>query len=548
MGELILGPILRYVAETEATVWVETDRPCEVEVLGCSARTFQVEGNHYAIVSVSGLESGSVLPYEVRLDGEVHWPLPDTQFPPSTIRTPAGPDRLRVAFGSCRVALPHEAPYVLPKDEDAEGRGPDALYALAERLRELPTDRWPDVLVMIGDQIYADEVSPGTREFIKQQGNLEGPHAEEVTDFSEFRHLYLDSWGDPTMRWLLSVVPSTMIFDDHDVRDDWNTSWSWLQEMRDDPWWQEHIVNALASYWVYQHIGNLSPAELAEDDFFSRIREAEDGAEILREFAGRADRDPTTTRWSYHRDFGRTRLVVVDSRASRVLEPGHRSMLDEEEWAWLEEVATGDFDHLLIASSLPVLLTRGMHDLEAWNEAVCDGAWGWPGKKLGERVRQAIDLEHWAAFERSFDRMAELLEEVAAGRRGKAPASIVMLSGDVHHAYLAEVAFRPGVEAQSSVFQAVCSPLRNGLNRRERAVIRFASSRTGQALGRLLAKSSRVGDTRIQWSLAERQPWFENQVAQIELDGTHARIIFERAPNKSPEKPRLELGYERQLN
>ena len=44
MTELILGPMLRYVSETEATVWVETDAPCEVEVLGRRERTFCVEG------------------------------------------------------------------------------------------------------------------------------------------------------------------------------------------------------------------------------------------------------------------------------------------------------------------------------------------------------------------------------------------------------------------------------------------------------------------------------------------------------------------------
>ena len=38
MAELILGPILRYVDATSATVWVETDGPCEVEMLG-RART-----------------------------------------------------------------------------------------------------------------------------------------------------------------------------------------------------------------------------------------------------------------------------------------------------------------------------------------------------------------------------------------------------------------------------------------------------------------------------------------------------------------------------
>src|SRR6476646_5252506 len=37
---LVLGPLLRYVSETEATVWVETDRACQAEILGHQARTF----------------------------------------------------------------------------------------------------------------------------------------------------------------------------------------------------------------------------------------------------------------------------------------------------------------------------------------------------------------------------------------------------------------------------------------------------------------------------------------------------------------------------
>ena len=44
---LVLGPLLRYVGETEATVWVETDRACQVEILGHQARTFEVSGHHY---------------------------------------------------------------------------------------------------------------------------------------------------------------------------------------------------------------------------------------------------------------------------------------------------------------------------------------------------------------------------------------------------------------------------------------------------------------------------------------------------------------------
>ncbi len=40
------------------------------------------------------------------------------------------------------------------------------------------------------------------------------------------------------MRWLLSTVPSCMIFDDHDVIDDWNTSAAWLADMRATDWWR----------------------------------------------------------------------------------------------------------------------------------------------------------------------------------------------------------------------------------------------------------------------------------------------------------------------
>ena len=68
-------------------------------------------------------------------------------------------------------------------------------------------------------------------------------------------------------------------------------------------------------------------------------------------------------------------------------------------------------------------------------------------------MRQALDLEHWAAFGHCVDRLCVLLEDVAAGRRGPAPATIVLLSGDVHHAYLAEAWF-PGREVRSRVLQA----------------------------------------------------------------------------------------------
>ena len=51
---LVLGPVLRYVGETAVSVWLETDKACDVEVLGRHARTFEVAGHHYAPAAAAG--------------------------------------------------------------------------------------------------------------------------------------------------------------------------------------------------------------------------------------------------------------------------------------------------------------------------------------------------------------------------------------------------------------------------------------------------------------------------------------------------------------
>ncbi|MBA2255764.1 MAG: alkaline phosphatase family protein, partial [Thermoleophilaceae bacterium] len=518
-AELIVGPVLRYVGEREATMWVETDQACEVEVLGHSERTFHVEGHHYAIVVIGGLEPGTVTEYEVTLDGERRWPPPDYEFPSSAIRTLGGDGPLRVSFGSCRVSLPHEPPYNdQPKKPGDPGRGVDALYALVQRMRRCPHESWPHLLLLLGDQVYADEVSPDVREFIRARRDTSQPPGEEVADFQEYTRLYWESWRDPTFRWLASTVSMAMIFDDHDVIDDWNTSKDWLEEIRSQPWWDERIVAALSSYWIYQHLGNLTPDELRGDELLKRVKSADDGGPAIREFAYRADRDPDCARWSYHRDLGRgTRLLMVDSRAARVLERGPREMLDEREWEWLEANATGGFDHLLIGTSLPIFMTPGAHWLEASVEAICAGALGPRAARVGERVRQTVDLEHWPAFERSFMRFVELLRAVGSGERGPAPRTITTLSGDVHFAYLAEVEFPASEGVETTVHQAVCSPVRNTLAIAERTFMRLAAARPTERLAAALARRVGIEKPSANWRLVEDQA-FDNQIATLELE------------------------------
>jgi len=313
----------------------------------------------------------------VGLSWDKAWPELDSSFPPSVIRTFDSHATLRFAFGSCRVAVPHEPPFTLTHQEDAtHGFEIDALRALTFRMRAQPENQWPQALLMLGDQIYADEVSPEMRKWIADRRDTSQPPGEEVADFEEFTRLYRDSWGQVDIRWLLSTIPSVMIFDDHDVNDDWNISHSWVQGMRAKPWWQQRIVGAFMSYWVYQHLGNLSPSELNEDALFAQMDDGrhEDFGRRLREFAMQADNCPDSYRWSFCRDFGDVRLVVVDSRAGRMLASDRRDMPDENEWRWLESKGSGDFRHLLIGTSLPGFMGPGFPYLEAWNGAVGNGA------------------------------------------------------------------------------------------------------------------------------------------------------------------------------
>jgi hypothetical protein len=537
--ELILGPLLRYSGETDATIWVETDAACEVEVLGHTARTFEIEGHFYALVRLTNLEPGKIYEYEVFLDHAKVWPDDESDFPLSVIRTIAPDGRLNLSYGSCRVSVPHESPYTLASDAHRDGHERDALQALALRMMREPHERWPDALLLLGDQIYADEVSEGALDFIRSRRDTNEPPGEQVADYEEYTRLYWDSWRDPVIRWLLSTVPTTMIFDDHDVNDDWNISETWVRQMRTTSWWEERIIGAFMSYWVYQHLGNLSPRELEEDGLFEKVQEAENPTRVLRTFAYQADRENAGTRWSYHRDFGRVRLIMMDSRAGRVLKEGHRSMLDEEEWAWIVEMATGDFDHLLFGTSLPFLLGPGLHHLEAASEAICAGAWGRPAARIGESVRQFVDLEHWSAFNDSFTALTHLLRSVASGEisNGDPPASVAVLSGDVHHGYLAKIDF--GDSVKTPVYQSASSPLRNPLGLPECLIMRFGWTERGRRFGEILSRMAGAEEPDVRWHLVHEAPWFHNHISSLEIRGRKALLKVERTTPENNDEPYL---------
>jgi hypothetical protein len=552
-ARLLIGPLLRRVVGTRATIWVETSAPALVRVRtshgGGEATTFTAFDHHYALVVVDGLPSDAETTYEVQIDDDVAWPLPGGSFPPSVIRTRAADDLdqpVRLLFGSCREATQHAAARRLP---------PDALDAYARRLMA-GGDR-PDLILLLGDQVYADITSRTVRKLLRRRRRrpAAAPRKEVVT-YDEYTKLYLESWRDPEIRWLFSTVPTVMIFDDHEIVDDWNTSAAWRADMREQPWWSERIAAGLASYWVYQHLGNLDPDEMAADPLYAKVLAAEDATSVLKDFAAHVDKESdvahdteewraTQYQWSYALDIGRTRVVMLDNRCSRVLDTRRRAMLPPGEWSWFLDQVHGSYDHLVVGSSLPWLLPPGVHHLESWNERLADSNTRWVAQ-MSEQVRRAVDLEHWAAFHRSFGEMAELFARIGTGEQPAAaaaasagptgqrvgagpayapPASINVLSGDVHHSYVAEALF-PGADVVTPVHQLTCSPIHNQVPAVMRPLMRLGWWRGPSEAVRGLARAAGLRRPIVRWR-KQAGPYFGNAVSTLELDGRTARVAIE---------------------
>jgi hypothetical protein len=388
---------------------------------------------------------------------------------------------------------------------------------------------------MIGDQVYADEPSAAIVERLRDRPGRNQEIRDEIQDFEEYTWLYHEAWTTPEVRWLLSTVPVGMLLDDHDLRDDWNTSLSWRREVTATSWWRDRVVGAYASYWVYQHLGNLSPEQLDEDDVFQAMLSLDDDEERTRcldEMAWRADVDATTIRFSFCRDLGaadrRVRLVAVDSRCSRQLDPDDRRMVDAPEWAWVrDQVLPGDdYDHLILASTLPVLLLPGIHHLEGWDEAISEGAWRRPGRWLGEKLRQALDLEHWAAWRASFAELTSLLAEVVAAPTP--PTTVLLLGGDVHCSYTARATLTDVDHPRTAVHQLTMSPFRNTIERPAKLAFRALNRRLASAGVHRLARLAKVDDVAIEWSV-DHGVWFRNGIMTIELAGRRAALGVDQA-------------------
>lgn len=580
-----VGPLVRFVNANSAVIWLETRTPAMVRVrfdkkanVRASlsdryASSVRVGGRHYCAVELVNLTEDTLYEYTIEVASQqaaggivIEQAALKTTFPKlstavldamktqlkgasfngtewMTFRTLRNQyQNLRFAYGSCRK---------YPGDKaGADDGGPDTMLDLQKFIAKNQPDQWPRFMLLVGDQIYADDIghkqglaigrqrwgrrkpgpglnegdgawagrfasrftgvaraprnqkfridnhllwnvpvdaknthigllypppdpktgkAPKGKEEDRPAGDTSAPADPELpptgrpvpmhaADFAEYAFLYESAWAraDP-IRKVLANVPSFMVFDDHEVTDDWNADKRWLDNVHRPPkgapeYWPETMADALAAYWMYQGWGNQAPAEWATDPrsklLVAHMKAGTDALPSLRTLLRRDLEPPSALAWDFALPIASPIFYSTDCRMKRVLRPGKpsfddrvldRAGLDKMKALLLRSTAPVTF---LIASSpilLPGLIGESFQMEEAGVRPLglkVDALTKLFGLTLtqvfDESFRRKRDIEHWAANQSWFDVLKFLADLSKDAPNLK---TVVAISGDVHFSY-----------------------------------------------------------------------------------------------------------------
>lgn len=218
----------------------------------------------------------------------------------------------------------------------------------------------------------------------------------------------------------LAHIPVYMIFDDHDVTDDWNLTRDWEEAAYGHPFSKRIIGNALISYWLCQGWGNASEkfAELSEQtsDFFT--------ASALNNHDKLVDTLLDWDQWHYTLDTS-PKVVVLDTRTQRWRsESSGAKPSGLMDWESLSEMQQELINQpsIILVSAAPVF---GVKFIEAIQKAFT-----FFGLAL------TVDAENWMAHRGTASVILNIF------RHGKTPPHFVILSGDVHYSFVYDITLR----------------------------------------------------------------------------------------------------------
>jgi hypothetical protein len=547
MTELLGGPILRRTTPNRVCVWIASVRPraIQLRVMGADGAplaqsSLEGLGKTDVIASAQHLKLGDSLwvyllqarPQDGKtfpLDTLLHYSLtetdPDGETRPLDLSQLAYggahpsffiPSRLKhILHGSCR--KPHGG----SDDGDALARA-EALLAEHHGSVQGSDAKRPALLLLTGDQIYADDVAValaamlrdqamqltgipetlpgidlaqiplhGRKDVLKEQdsGLSSGESENHLFSFGEYAAMYLYVFGNaqgwtPPAAWqqastlgaaddaedafadqrtalqrfhgtlgkvrkLLANIPTYMMFDDHDVTDDWNITHGWYDDVRESPLGRRIVSNALAAYWAFQGWGN-DPDNFDKDMVWSiqqRLTDSTNDPAI-------AERYDLHT-WK-HRGWGFSvptlpPIIAMDSRTQRQYDDKNlpaqlldRYALDwlRVEWAKLvtDYSVPQDTRPVLVAAT-PVLGFAAIEGTQTWALRFLKliarrySVPSWLEGRFGRWLVNKMDAESWIANRNGYKALFDALQD-----RMKLPGC-VFLSGDVHYAFTSKGQF-----------------------------------------------------------------------------------------------------------
>ncbi len=222
---------------------------------------------------------------------------------------------------------------------------------------------------------------------------------------------FLDnSWQ---FRRVMANTPSYMIFDDHDVTDDWNLRENIADLLKENPLSRRVVSNALAAFWACQAWGN-------DPQRFAGIKEQ------LALWYGQKipGADKTLEQTLLDQYWGYTvattpALIVLDTRTQRYLKGNEFALMNDQAMDWLKRETTllGQAyagKSIILVSATPVF---GFTPIEMVQI------------KIFKMHPVGMDVEPWIANKRSLEQLKKNLSLMPSVEH------ILICSGDVHYAF-----------------------------------------------------------------------------------------------------------------
>ena len=264
----------------------------------------------------------------------------------------------------------------------------------------------------------------------------------------ELERLHAFSKTLPNVRKALANIPTYMMFDDHEVSDDWNITRNWYDGVRNSPCGRRIVSNGLAAYWAFQGWGNAPEA-------FNR--------EFIRSIDNhlKTPDDPLCAErfdlqmWKHH-DWGFTvpsspPVIALDCRTQRDFDSNNsparlmdRYALDWLRVAWVQLKSRKVKGAPIIISGSPVM---GFDPIEKAQ---------WVAKLGGVKATD-LDLESWIANKQGLSYFMDTLLLRMEVQQA------TFISGDVHYSFVNRAKYESAGK-RLNIIQLTSSALHNSPN------------------------------------------------------------------------------------